>query len=140
MANFLSEHNTKIKSRSIISKNNLKEGMIVKCRYTSQDQSGGEYIFLILDVSYKGQLHALSLNEFNSRTFRTLAKTVGTTPVLVAGLEKNNILKLNLPGSPRAIYEGLLKSKMGSKYNTSYRTLDIKKMSGIMLLDYNLEN
>lgn len=138
MANFYNEHNTRVKSRTIISKGKLTEGMIVKCRYTSQDQSGGEYILLVLDVNYKGQLHALSLNEFNSRTFRSLAKTVGTSPVLAAGLEKNNILKLDLPGSPRAIYEGILKSKMGSKYNTSYRTLDIKKMSGIMLLEYNL--
>ena len=140
MANFYNEHNTRVKSRTIISKGKLTEGMIVKCRYTSQDQSGGEYILLVLDVNYKGQLHALSLNEFNSRIFRSLAKTVGTSPVLAAGLEKNNILKLDLPGSPRAIYEGILKSKMGSKYNTSYRTLDIKKMSGIMLLNYNLEN
>jgi len=140
LANFYNEHNTRVKSRTIISKGKLTEGMIVKCRYTSQDQSGGEYILLVLDVNYKGQLHALSLNEFNSRIFRSLAKTVGTSPVLAAGLEKNNILKLDLPGSPRAIYEGILKSKMGSKYNTSYRTLDIKKMSGIMLLNYNLEN
>jgi len=140
LANFYREHNTRVKSRSIISKNKLTEGMIVKCRYTSQDQSGGEYILLVLDVNYKGQLHALSLNEFNSRIFRNLAKTLGTSPVSQPGFEKNNILKLNLPGSPRAIYEGLLKAKMGSKYNTSYRTLDIKKMSGIMLLDYNLEN
>jgi len=112
--------------------------MVVKCRYESQDQSGGEYILLILDVNYKGQLHALSLNEFNSRTFINLAKTVGTSPVLGNAFEKNNILKLDLPGSPRVIYEGILKSKMGSKYNTSYRTLDIKKMTGIMLLEYNL--
>jgi len=140
LANFYREHNTRVKSRSIISKNKLTEGMIVKCRYTSQDQSGGEYILLVLDVNYKGQLHALSLNEFNSRTFRGLAKTLGTSPVSQPGFEKNNIPKLNLPGSPRAMYEGILKAKMGSKYNTSYRTLDIKKMSGIMLLDYNLEN
>ena len=136
MANFLSEHNTRVRSRTIISKSKLTEGMVVKCRYTSQDQSGGEYIFLVLDVNYRGQLHALSLNEFNSRTFRALAKTLGTSPILAAGFEKNNILKLNLPGSPRAMYEGILKAKMGSKYNTSYRTLDLKKMSGIMLLEY----
>jgi len=111
--------------------------MIVKCRYTSQDQSGGEYILLVLDVNYKGQLHALSLNEFSSRTFINLAETVGTTSVSQPGV-KNDIPKLNLPGSPRAMYEGILKAKMGSKYNTSYRTLDIKKMSGIMLLEYNL--
>jgi len=125
-------------SRTIISKSKLTEGMIIKCRYESQDQSGGEYIFLVLDVNYKRQLHALSLNEFNSRIFRNLAKTVGTSPILGTAFEKNNILKLNLPGSPRSMYEGILKSKMGSKYNTSYRTLDIKKMTGIMLLEYNL--
>ena len=137
MANFYREHNTRVKSRTIISKSKLTEGMVVKCRYTSQDQSGGEYILLVLDVNYKGQLHALSLNEFSSRTFINLAETVGTTSVSQPGV-KNNIPKLNLPGSPRAMYEGILKAKMGSKYNTSYRTLDIKKMSGIMLLEYNL--
>ena len=138
MANFFREHNTRVKSRTIISKDKLNEGMIIKCRYESQDKSGGEYILLVLDVNYKQQLHALSLNEFSSRTFINLAKIVGTTPISERGFEKNNILKLNLPGSPRAIYEGLLKAKMGSKYNTSYRTLDTKKMSGIMLLEYNL--
>ena len=93
MANFYSEHNTRVKSRTRISKSKLTEGMVVKCRYESQDQSGGEYILLILDVNYKGQLHALSLNEFNSRTFINLAKTVGTSPVLGNAFEKNNILK-----------------------------------------------
>lgn len=139
MANFYREHNTRVKSRIIISKDKLTEGMIVKCRYTSQDQSGGEYILLVLDVNYKGQLHALSLNEFNSRTFINLAKTVGTSFISQPGI-KNDILKLNLPGSPRTMYEGILKAKMGSKYNTSYRTLDIKKMSGILVLEYNFGN
>jgi hypothetical protein len=123
----------------MISKSKLTEGMIVKCRYTSQDQSGGEYILLVLDVNYKGQLHALSLNEFNSGTFRNLAKKLGTSPISQPGFEKNNISKINLPGSPRAMYEGILKAKMGSKYNTSYRTLDINKMSGVLLLEYNFE-
>jgi len=139
LANFYREHNTRVKSRIIISKDKLTEGMIVKCRYTSQDQSGGEYILLVLDVNYKGQLHALSLNEFNSRTFINLAKTVGTSFISQPGI-KNDILKLNLPGSPRTMYEGILKAKMGSKYNTSYRTLDIKKMSGILVLEYNFGN
>ena len=140
MANFLSEHNTRVKSRTAISSNKLTEGMVIKCRYASQDLSTGEYIFLVLDTSYKGHLHALSLNEFNSKTFRALAAKVGTAPVLGPRFEKNNILKLELSGSPRGMYEGMLKSGMGSKYNTSYRTLDIKKMTGIMLLEYNLEN
>jgi hypothetical protein len=140
LPNFLSEHNTRVKSRTAITRDKLTEGMIIKCRYASQDLSTGEYIFLVLDTSYKGHLHALSMNEFNSRTFRELAATVGTTPVPGRLFEKNNILKLKLPGSPRTMYGGLLKSGMGSKYNTSYRTLDIKKMTGIMLLEYNLEN
>jgi len=140
LANFLSEHNTRVKSRTVIPRAKLTEGMIIKCRYASQDLSSGEYILLVLDANYKGHLHALSLNEFNSRTFRDLASKVGTTPVLGPLFEKNNILKLTLPGSPRAMYGGLLKSGMGSKYNTSYRTLDIKMMTGIMILEYNLEN
>ena len=100
MANFLSEHNTRVKSRTPISRNKLTEGMVIKCRYSSQDLSTGEYIFLVLDTSYKGHLHALSLNEFNSRTFRDLAKKTGTTSVPGLLFEKNNIMRLNMVGSP----------------------------------------
>ena len=139
MANFLSEHNIRVRSRMAISSGKLTEGMIIKCRYSSQDMSSGEYILLVLDTSYKGHLHALSLNEFNSMAFRELATKTGTTPVPGLLFEKNNILRLTMAGSPRSTYQALLKSGMASKYNAGYRTLDIKKMSGIMLLEYNLE-
>lgn len=139
MANFLSEHNTRVRSRTAISRDKLTEGMIIKCRYSSQDMSSGEYILLVLDTSYKGHLHALSLNEFNSRTLRELATKTGTAPVPGPLFEKNNIMKLKMVGSPRSTYQSLLKSGMTSKYNAGYRTLDMKKMTGIMLLEYNLE-
>jgi hypothetical protein len=114
--------------------------MIIKCRYSSQDMSSGEYILLVLDTSYKGHLHALSLNEFNSRAFRDLADKTGITPVPGLLFEKNNIMRLSMLGSPRSTYQQLLKGGMTKKYNSGYRTLDIKKMSGIMLLEYNLGN
>jgi hypothetical protein len=139
LANFLSEHNTRVKSRTAISKVNLTEGMVIKCRYSSQDMSTGEYILLILDASYKGHLHALSLNEFNSRTFRELATKTGIIKVPGLLFEKNNIMRLSMVGSPRSTYQSLLKNGMASKYNAGYRTLDTKKMSGIMLLEYNFE-
>tara|TARA_R110000744_G_scaffold45433_2_gene100895 strand:+ start:679 stop:987 length:309 start_codon:yes stop_codon:yes gene_type:complete len=101
--------------------------------------STGEYILLILDASYKGHLHALSLNEFNSRTFRELATKTGIIKVPGLLFEKNNIMRLSMVGSPRSTYQSLLKNGMASKYNAGYRTLDIKKMSGIMLLEYNFE-
>ena len=139
MANFLSDHNLKIRSRTVISSSKLREGMIIKCRYSSQDLSTGEYIFLVLDTWYKGHLHALSLREFNTRIFRNLAEQTGTTPVPGLLFEKNNVQRLTMTGSPRSTYQRLLKAGMANKYNTGYRTLDIKKMSGIMLLEYDFE-
>jgi|TARA_R110000823_G_scaffold241988_2_gene366569 hypothetical protein len=113
--------------------------MIIKCRYSSQDLSTGEYIFLVLDTWYKGHLHALSLREFNTRIFRNLAEQTGTTPVPGLLFEKNNVQRLTMTGSPRSTYQRLLKAGMANKYNTGYRTLDIKKMSGIMLIEYDFE-
>ena len=139
MANFLNEHNTRVRSKIPILKSKLTEGMVIKCRYTSQDMSSREYILLVLDTFYKGHLHALSLNEFNSRIFRDLAAKTGTTPVPGLLFEKNNITRLTMDGSPRSTYQALLKSGMAQKYNAGYRTLDKSKMSGIMLLEYNLE-
>ena len=137
MANFLSEHNTRVKSRTHIKNYELLEGMVIKCRYSSQDMSTREYILLVLDTSYNGHLHALSLNEFSSRTFRKLALSTGTTPVLGPLFEKNNILRLVMHGRPRSTYESLLKPAMASDYNAGYRTFEIKKMSGMMILEYN---
>lgn len=139
MANFLNEHNTRVRSKSPILKYDIDAGMIIKCRYANQDMSPGEYILLVLNPNYKGHLHALSLNEFNSRTFRKLAKRLGTTE-LTDPRFKNNILALDIDRNPRTIYEGFLKQGMNKEYNTSYRTMDIKKMSGIMLVEYNLGN
>ena len=137
MANFLKEHNTRVRSRTPIRNYDLAEGMVIKCRYSSQNSPGGEYILLVLDTSYNGHLHALSLNEFSSRTFRNLALSTGTTPVLGPLFEKNNIRRLVMHGRPRSTYESLLKPAMASDYNTGYRTFDIKKMTGIVLLEYN---
>lgn len=139
MANFLNEHNTRVRSRTPIIKAKLTEGMVIKCRYTSQDNSPGEYILLILDTFYRGHLHALSLNEFSSTTFKALAAKVGTAPVRGPLFEKNNVQRLIMRGSPGSTYQGLLKTDMTGKYNAGYRTLDIKKMSGIMLLEYDFE-
>ena len=139
MANFLNEHNTRVRSKIPILKSKLTEGMVIKCRYTSQDMSSREYILLVLDTFYKGHLHALSLNEFNSRIFRDLALRIGTIPVRGPLFENNNILRLVMRGSPRSTYQQLLKTDLTGKYNTGYRTLDIKKMSGIMILGYDFE-
>jgi len=139
LANFLSEHNIRVKSRTPILSAKLTEGMIIKCRYSSQDLSGGEYILLVLDTGYKGHLHALSLNEFNSRTFRALADITGVDRVPGLLFENNDIMRLSMVGSPRSTYQQLLKGGMTKKYNSGYRTLDIKKMSGIMLLEYNFD-
>ena len=139
MANFLNEHNTRVRSRTPILIHKLTEGMVIKCRYTSQDNSPGEYILLILDTFYRGHLHALSLNEFSSTTFKALAAKVGTAPVRGPLFEKNNVQRLIMRGSPGSTYQGLLKTDMTGKYNAGYRTLDIKKMSGIMLLEYDFE-
>jgi len=138
LANFLNEHNTRVRSKIPLLKYDIDTGMIIKCRYASQDLATGEYILVVLNPSYKGHLHALSLNEFNSITFRKLAKKLGTTEL--TGPRFNNILTLDIDMNPRTIYEGFLKKGMDKEYNTSYRTMDIKRMSGIMLLDYNLEN
>jgi len=138
LTNFLNEHNTRVKSRIPILKYDLDPGMIIKCRYSSQDMATGEYILVVLNPSYKGHLHALSLNEFNSRTFLKLANKLGTTELTGPRFKNNNILALDIDMNPRTIYEGFLKKGMDKEYNTSYRTLDIKKMSGIMLLEYKL--
>ena len=47
------------------------------------------------------------------------------------------IPKIIMSASSKAIYEGKVKKQLASKLNNSYRTLIIKNISGLQLLDYD---
>ena len=42
-----------------------------------------------------------------------------------------------MTGSSKRIYEGRIKGELANKLNKSYRTLILKNVSGLQLLDYD---
>jgi len=117
----------------------LQKGMVIKCRYNPEGSNASDYILLILQPKHNGMVHALSLKEFNSSVFKSLATKTGIRTVLSSRFKALDIPKLDLNTSSNRFYTSILKGDMSSKYNISYRTLNINNMSNLQIVEYDFE-
>lgn len=125
-------------TRHIISPNQLEKGMVIFLRYKTLSGESRQYAATILNASYQGKLHILSMNEIKLPDFRNFAKQFGIQYIprfqKVRGLD---LPKMSMSVSSKAIYEGKVKKELATKLNNSYRTLILKNVSGLQLLDYD---
>ena len=78
------------------------------------------------------------MNEINLQDYRNFAKGFGIKYIprfqKARGID---LPKINMTMSPRRIYEGRVKPELSTVLNNSYRTLIIKEITGLQLLDYD---
>jgi len=125
-------------TRHIISPAQLEKGMVVYLRYKTVGGEGRQYAATVLNPSYKGKLHIISMNEIKLQDFRNFAKGFGVRYIprftKTRGID---LPKINMAISSKRIYEGKVKPELSTKLNNSYRTLILKNVSGLQLLDYD---
>ena len=125
-------------TRHIVRPNQLEKGMICFLRYKTKDGEGRQYAATILNANYQGKLHILSMNEIKLQDFRNFAKGFGVR--YIPRFQKTrgiDLGKIDMASSSKRIYEGRVKPELAKTLNASYRTLILKNVSGLQLLDYD---
>jgi len=125
-------------TRHIINTNQLEKGMVVFLRYTTIGGENRQYVATVLNPMYEKKLHILSMNEIGLDNYREFAKGFGIR--YIPKFQKTrgvDLPKINMTGSSKRIYEGRVKGELANKLNKSYRTLILKNVSGLQLLDYD---
>ena len=125
-------------TRHIIRPNQLEKGMVVFLRYKTLKGEGRQYAATVLNPNYQGKLHVISMNEIKLQAFRDFAKGFGVRFIPAFARARGiNIPKMNMTVSSKRLYEGKVKPELASSLNGSYRTLLLKNISGLQLLDYD---
>ena len=125
-------------TRHIIRPNQLEKGMIIYFRYRKVNGENRQYVATVLNGNYQGMLHALSMNEIILNDFRIFAKGFGVRYIpRYQNTRGIDIPKIDMASSSKRIYEGRVKGQLATKLNNSYRTLILKNISGLQLLDYD---
>jgi len=125
-------------TRTIISPNHLEKGMICFLRYKTKGGEGRQYVATILNPMYEKKVHILSMNEIGVPDFRSFVKGFGIRYIpRFQNTRGVDLPKINMAVSTKRIYEGKVKPLLANKLNASYRTLILKNVSGLQLLDYD---
>ena len=125
-------------TRHIVRPNQLEKGMVVYFRYKTVSREGRQYVATVLNPNFKNKLHVISMNEINLQDYRNFAKGFGIKYIprfqKARGID---LPKINMSMSSKRIYEGRVKPELSTVLNNSYRTLIIKEITGLQLLDYD---
>ena len=115
--------------------------MVIQSRYTNKEGEIKPYLFLILNPSFRGKVHVLSLNEFSIKIFNSLARKTGVR--IIPKFRKRALIipKLIMTESSNRFYHRKLMvgKEMERLYNNGYRTLFGSKLGLIQLVDYRFE-
>tara|TARA_R100000234_G_C4964393_1_gene163239 strand:+ start:198 stop:638 length:441 start_codon:yes stop_codon:yes gene_type:complete len=125
-------------TRHIVRPNQLEKGMVVYFRYKTVSGEGRQYVATVLNPNFKNKLHVISMNEINLQDYRNFAKGFGIR--YIPRFQKTrgiDLPKINMAVSSKRIYEGKVKPELSTVLNNSYRTLIIKEITGLQLLDYD---
>jgi len=125
-------------TRHIIRPNQLEKGMVIFCRYTTIGGENRQYAATVLNPMWENKLHILSMNEIKLTDFRLFAKGFGIRYIPAFQKARGvDLAKIDMTGSSKRVYEGRVKPIIATKLNKSYRTLLLKNVSGLQLLDYD---
>ena len=137
-------HNKNILTEKAGRKNQIEPGHIVRFNYGGKKVTTKRPLVLVLHPKYKGQMHALKLDNIAESVLNQLWRL--TKLELQGKIQK--LVKLRLPllkpdiGNPKAFYRSrlkkFLKGKLGST-GEAYRTYSVGAISSLRIIDYRFE-
>jgi hypothetical protein len=148
----LLNHHRRILSKNIISKSELKPGMIVLFKYSGKKISDKSPLILFLydDVSNK-LIHGLNLNYLYEhdiqKIFKAISKKVDISisytdnPNGYPYIQLNKNSKSTIGFGAKQLYEDVIKPEIFSIQRTKdcYRTYNVKNISSLKLVNYKLD-
>tara|TARA_R110001592_G_scaffold123185_4_gene330796 strand:+ start:3527 stop:3982 length:456 start_codon:yes stop_codon:yes gene_type:complete len=134
--NYFSQHLRSKESQILISPSVLQKGMIIQCRYKNLDKKSKEYMFVVLNKSFRGKMHLLSLNSMSPKQLNDLARMTGVRWIPKYEKRGLDFEKLIMKESSSRFYHKKLAKGMDKDFNNSYRTFFVNKLSSVKLVDY----
>jgi hypothetical protein len=136
----LTEHLRRANQKITIPKAQLQKGMVVEMMYKPQNGNLKRYMLTILNPSFDGRIHAISMENVSNAAYTNFVDGVGIR--YIPRFQKYrgvDISKVIMDISSRRFYIGKVKGEMKSTLENSYRTFSIKKANSIRLIDYNFD-
>lgn len=134
MADFTSQHRSKLTDPQKITKRQIERGQIAKIRYKKVDGTQGDYYVFVLQPLYKGYFHCLDLKHIHPSQMVKLAEDLNEMMSVSSKVKKLDLTKLRIDEASRAFYVGNIRNK---KLQAGYRTLIQKNISSILVYNYN---
>jgi hypothetical protein len=134
--NYYNQHIRSKESTVVITKNLLEKGMIIQSRYKNLAGKSKDYMFVVLNKSFEGKVHLLSLNEMSPVQLNNLARKTGVRWIPKYEKRGLDFEKLIMKESSSRFYHKNLAKGMDRDFNNSYRTFFADKLTGVKLVDY----
>jgi len=138
MADYYNTHLRKTTDPTVISKEKLERGMVVKLRY-KKDSGAANYIILILQPKWPnsadGKVHALSLNAIAPGKVQEMGEYYKEVLAESTKVRKLELAKVQITSSSKVFYTDEIKND--KKFKAGYRTFDLKKIVSIKAVNYN---
>ena len=133
---FTSQHVANFDQRQRIAKQSLRPGMIVYGSYTDRHKKVKQRCYLILNHYYMNKIHALSLSAVAPQRFIALARQTNLLYLDSPRYKSLKIEQLKIDRGQR-FYNSTLRAQLKQNLKGSYRTLEIKSLSNVFIIDYN---
>lgn len=139
---FTSQHIGRINTTKRIDARRATAGMIVLGTYTDRKGKSEKSMWLVLNERYKGLMHAISLSSIAPQRLIALAMQTKVTQAPSTGFSR---LDLNLTAGTTStgtmqFYNSTIKSQLKSSLAGSYRTLEPKRLTNLLVVDYKWPN
>ena len=132
---FTSQHVANFDQRQRIAKQSLRPGMIVYGSYTDRHKKVKQRCYLILNHYYMNKIHALSLSAVAPQRFIALARQTNLLYLTQPRYKALKIEQLQIDRGAR-FYNSTLRAQLKQNLKGSYRTLEIKSLSNVFVIDY----
>lgn len=132
---FTTQHVSRFQNRQRIAKQNMRAGMIVYGSYVDRKGNRTQKCFLILNHFYLGKIHALSLSAIQPQRFISLARQTNLLYLTQPRYKALKMEQLQIDRGQR-FYNSVLRSQLQRNLAGSYRTLEIKSLSNVFVIDY----
>ena len=136
---YTTQHVSRFEQRQRIAKQNMRPGMIVYGQYKDRKGVSKPKCFLILNHFYLGKIHALSLSAVQPQRFISLARQTNLLYLTQPRYRALKIEQLQIDRGQR-FYNSTLRAQLKQNLKGSYRTLEIKSLSNVFVVDYKFPN
>ena len=136
---FYNAHLRKTSDPTLISKNKLERGMVVKVKYKAQGKTPKLYLILVLQPKWpnstEGKLHGLSLDNIPPQKFLEFAKVYKEVISESSKVKKLDLAKIQITEASKVFYTSEIKTSKPLK--SSYRTFNLLDIQSIQSVNYD---